>query len=142
LSYQPTTCESASSRWRSSLTATASLAKTLLSRDLGYVGELGIGLTGLLLALRRNSRAVQHYLDRAHGPTADSCHIDPALLVTHEPEQAEQSGEQYEQYHRDNRDGPHDYGPRAGRHQHARQQRGGCPPGVALADANAKTLLI
>jgi hypothetical protein len=84
------TCESACSMWRSSLTATASLAKMLLNRDLGYVGELDIGLTGLLLALRRNSsRAVQHYLDRAHGPTADSCHVGPALLVTHEPEQPE-----------------------------------------------------
>jgi hypothetical protein len=120
-----------------------SLAKALLSRGLGYVGELGIGLTGFLLALyRNNSRAVQHYLDRAHGPTADSCHIGPALLTTHEPQQAEQPGEQYEQHRRDNRDGPYDYGPRAGRHQQAQQQRGGCPPGVALADANAKALLI
>jgi hypothetical protein len=110
---------------------------------LGYVGELDIGLTGLLLTLRRNSsRAVQHYLDRAHGPAADGCHIGPALLVTHEPKQAEQAGEQYEQDHRDNRDCPYDYGPRAGRHQHARQQRGGCLPGVARADANAKALLI
>jgi hypothetical protein len=40
---------------------------------------------------------VQHHLDSAHGPFADSCHIGSALLVTHESQQAEHAGEHDEQ---------------------------------------------